>query len=371
MKVLFTGGGTAGHIFPIIAIIRQMKKNYPYGGFDFFYIGPRDKFAKELLQKEDVTIKTIFAGKLRRYFSLKNIIDFFKLPIGIIQAFYHIFVISPDVIFSKGGYGSIPTAISGRILMVPIFLHESDIVPGLSNKIVGKFAMEIFISFSIEETEYFPSEKKLCVGNPILDEILKGSKKEAKKEFGLRGNKPVVLIIGGSQGARKINNTILANLPRILENFEIIHQTGKNNFEQVKKEAKVILSDSLLECYHPVSFLAEQSLANAYAVANLVVSRAGAGSIFEISAVAKPSILIPLASSAQNHQVRNAYAYAKRGATLVIEEPNFKPNFILERMKYLFDRPDKMKLMSKRAEEFSRPNAARIIADYLVTYLSQ
>lgn len=371
MKVLFTGGGTAGHIFPIIAIIRQMKKNYPYGGFEFFYLGPKDNFIKDLLKKEDVEIKTVFAGKFRRYFSFKTLIDIFKLPIGIIQSFYYIFVISPDIIFSKGGYGSVPTAISGKILNVPIFLHESDIAPGLANKIVSKFAIEIFIAFSISETEYFPDHKKLCVGSPILSEITEGSKTEAKKTFNLKGDNPVLLILGGSQGAKKINDTILANLPAILEDFEVIHQVGKKNFEQVKKEAKVILTEKLSEDYCPISFLAEKELADAYAIADLVISRAGAGSIFEIAANGKPSILIPLANSAQNHQVRNAYAYNERGACLVIEEPNFKPHFILERIKYLFDRPEKMKEMSKRAKEFSRPDAARIVADYLVTYLTQ
>lgn len=371
MKVLFTGGGTAGHIFPIIAVIRQMKKNYPSVDFNFSYIGPKDKFAKEILEKENISVRAITAPKFRRYFSFSNIVDVFKFPICLVQSFYHVFVISPDLIFSKGGYGSVFPCLSGRILMVPIFLHESDIVPGLANKIISKFALEVFISFSINETEYFPPEKKLSVGNPILEEITKGSAERAEKKFQLTGEKPLVLILGGSQGARRVNDTILANLPAILKEFEIIHQTGKNNFEQIKKEAKVILSEELSKRYHPVSFFPEENLADVYAAADLVISRAGAGSIFEIAANKKPSILIPLAGSAQDHQVRNAYAYAKRGTALVIEEANFKPHFILERIKYLFSHPEKIKIMTERAEDFSRPNAARIIADYLICYLKQ
>ncbi|MBU3942671.1 undecaprenyldiphospho-muramoylpentapeptide beta-N-acetylglucosaminyltransferase [Patescibacteria group bacterium] len=371
MKILLTGGGTAGHIFPLIAVIRQMKKNYSYDGFDFFYIGPRDKEVKNMLEKEGVTVKTILAGKFRRYFSFSNILDLFKLPISIIQSFYYVFVISPDVIFSKGGYGSVTPALAGRILNVPIFLHESDVVPGLANKIVGNFAIEIFIAFSAEETEYFPAEKKLSVGNPILEEVINGDKKTAKKMFEIKGDKPVVLIIGGSQGAVKVNDTILANLPSILEEYEIIHQTGLKNFEQVKKEVRVILSKESQEYYHPTPFLKEKELANAYAIADLVVSRAGAGGIFEIAAVGKPSILIPLAGSAQDHQVRNAYAYAKKGAALVIEEPNFKPHFILERINHLFKNPEKMELMAEKAKDFARPDAARIVSDYLITYLTQ
>lgn len=371
MKIVFTGGGTAGHIFPIIAIVREIKKAYPYGGFEFFYLGPKDKFAERFLSKEEIKVKRILAGKLRRYLSFSNIIDVFKFPIGMIQAFYHIFVISPDIIFSKGGYGSIPTCFIGRILMVPIFLHESDICPGLANKIVSKFSLEIFISFSINETEYFPDKKKLSVGNPIRNGILEGSEREASKIFKTTGEKPIILILGGSQGAQKINDVFLAVLPQILESFEVIHQTGESNFSQVEREANLVVIESFKKYYHPVAFLNEKQLGDAYCLADLIISRAGAGSIFEISANKKPSILIPLATAAQNHQVRNAYAYAERGTALVIEETNFKPHFILERIKYLFARPKKLKEMSEKAKYFSRPDAARIVAEYLVTYLSQ
>ncbi len=371
MKILFAGGGTAGHIFPIIAIIRQIKKNYPRAGFEFFYLGPRDNFSKELLVKEGVKVKWVLAGKARRYLSFFNIIDLFKIPIGIFQAFHRIFIISPDLIFSKGGYGSIPSVIAGRILAVPIFLHESDVVPGLANRIASRFALEIFISFSIKETEYFPAKKMLSVGNPIREIILNGSKDEARKMFKLVGGKPLLLVIGGSQGSEIINDNLLVVLPDILKDFEIIHQTGISNFEEVKKEADLVIPKDLKKSYHPAPFLNEKELANAYALTKLVVSRAGSGSIFEIAATGKPGILIPLANAAQNHQVRNAYAYAERGAALVMEESNFKPYFIMSRIRQLFSQPEKLKRMSERANDFARPNAASIIAEYLVTYLTQ
>lgn len=371
MKILFTGGGTAGHIFPIVAIIREIRKNYPYGGFEFFYLGPKDEFSKELLLKEGVEVRRILAGKVRRYFSFKNVIDIFNLPIGILQAFYHIFIISPDLIFSKGGYGSIATSISGRVLMVPIFLHESDISPGLANRIVGRFALEIFISFPIKKTEYFPAKKMLSVGNPVRKDILKGSKAEAKKLFKLTEEKRVILILGGSQGAQRINDKILSVLPDILKDYEIIHQTGQRNFEQVRKEADVVITEDFKRYYHPFPFLNETEIANAYSAADLIVSRAGAGTIFEIALVGKPSILVPLSESAQNHQVKNAYAYAENGASLVIEEANFRPHFLLERIKNLFFQEERLKQMTDMAKEFSKPDAARIIAEYLVTYLNQ
>jgi len=371
MKILFTGGGTAGHIFPIIAVIRAIKENYPHEAFDFFYIGPKDNFAKEIFSKEGIETRTILAGKLRRYFSFKNIIDIFKLPIGILQAFYYVFVLSPDIIFSKGGYGSLPVIFTGWILQVPIFLHESDVSPGLANKIASKFALEIFISFSIKQTEYFPPKKMLSVGSPIRKEILSSSKQKAKRIFNLTGDKPLVLVLGGSQGAQRINDKLLVILPELLRNFEVIHQTGKANLEQVKKESGVTITRELQKYYHPMGFLTEEQFSSALMASDIIISRAGAGTIFEIAAAAKPSILVPLAGSAQNHQVKNAYAFAQNGATMVIEEVNFRPHFVLERIKYLSSQPKILEEMGKRAREFSRPEAARIIAEYLVTYLKQ
>jgi len=369
MKIIFTGGGTAGHIFPIIAIVREIKKVHPEKDIQFFYIGPKDKFASSLLFQEGVMIKTILAGKIRRYFSFKNIIDIiFKFPIGIIQSFFHIFVISPDLIFSKGGYGSLPAVISGWLLLTPIFLHESDVSPGLANKIAGKLSLEIFISFPIEKTEYFPAEKIISVGNPVREKILNGSIKEL---FKLTGEKPVILILGGSQGAKSINDKILLILSDLLQNFEVIHQTGEGNFNEVEKEAEVAIDKDLKKYYHLHSFLNEEELSSAYQAADLVVSRAGAGSIFEIAAVGKPGILVPLSRSAQNHQVKNAYVYAEKGAAIVLEEVNFTPHFFLERLKYLFSRPEKLQEMSKRAKEFSKPEANRVIAEYIIAYLGQ
>jgi len=372
MKIVFTGGGTAGHIFPIIAIIREIKRAHPQKNIHFFNIGPKDKFALSLLIREGVIIKTILAGKIRRYFSFENIIDIiFKFPIGIIQSFFHIYVISPDVIFSKGGYGSLPSVISGWVLQTPIFLHESDVSPGLANKIASKFSLEIFTSFPIEKTGYFPAKKMISVGNPLRKEIIEGSIERSKELFKLTGEKPVILILGGSQGAKKINDRILLILSELLQNFEIIHQTGQANFNQTKREVEVVVNESLRRYYHPFPFLNEKELSSAYQVAELIISRSGAGSIFEIAAIGKASILVPLSKSAQNHQIKNAYVFAKNGACIVMEERNFTPHFLLERLKYLFSEPKKLEKMGKKAKEFSKPDAARIIAEYIISYLTQ
>lgn len=372
MKIVFTGGGTGGHIFPIIAIYREIKRLYPDEKIQFLYLGPKDDFGMTLLSQEGIKVKPILAGKIRRYLSIKsvflNIIDvLFKIPLGIFQAFLILFFWAPDLIFSKGGYGSIPTVIAGHLLGVPVFMHESDIVPGMANRLLGKFAMEIFVSFP--RTEYLSPKKMILVGNPIRREILEGSKEKAKEIFKLSGEKPVILILGGSQGAQRINDVVLVTLPEMLKEFEVIHQVGMRDFERMKKETNVIIPEELKRFYHIFSFLNEEQLKHAYAVCELVVGRSGSGTIFEISALGKPSILIPLPEAAQNHQLKNAYAFAQNGATMVIESINLTPGFFLNRIKFLFSHPSEMEKMRKAGLEFARPRAARVIASYIVEYL--
>jgi UDP-N-acetylglucosamine--N-acetylmuramyl-(pentapeptide) pyrophosphoryl-undecaprenol N-acetylglucosamine transferase len=377
IKILFTGGGSAGHISPIVAVARSIKKKYKGQGLQLFYLGPKDGFSEKLLLQEGVEIKTILAGKIRRYFGLKillqNIFDIFlKMPIGFVQALFYVFVISPDVIFSKGGYGSLPVVTAGWLLLTPIFLHESDATPGLANRLVSRFSLEIFVSFPAEKTGYFPPQKMISVGNPVREEILAGGKEEKAKDlFKLSGEKPLLLVLGGSQGSQRINDVLLAIAPEILTQFELIHQTGENNFRQVVAESKVVIAENLQKYYHPFSFLEEEELKHALKAAQLVVSRAGSSTIFEIAAAGKAALLIPLPEAAQDHQLKNAYAYAQSGACQVIEQINLTPHFFLERIKYLFSRPDKLAEMQNSAKDFSRPQAADIIAEYIVEYLTQ
>lgn len=373
MKLLFTGGGTGGHIFPIIAVARELRR---LGlTWDFFYLGPKDDFASILLSQEGIKIKTILAGKIRRYFNgksiLQNIFDIlFKIPFGFLQSFFHIFILAPDIIFSKGGYGSLGPVLSGWLFQIPIVLHESDTAPGLANQLLSKFIPKILISFPAPQTESISEKKMVTVGNPIRIELLEGSKERAQKLFNLTYEKPIILIMGGSQGAEIINDTILEILPQILPEFELIHQTGEKNFEQVQKEAKVMVNPDLGKYYHPVGFLKEIELREVYAAADLILSRAGSGTIFEIAALGKPSILVPLAMAAQNHQAKNAYAYAydSKGATVVIEEANLTPHFLLEKIKYIFVVPGELEKMSKAAKSFAKPDSGRLIAEYLMNY---
>ncbi len=368
MKILFTGGGTAGHVFPILSVIREMKEIYPVKDLELFYLGPKDRYVPSLI-KEGVKTKIILSGKVRRYLSIKNFIDVFKLPIGFFQAFFWMFFKNPDIVFSKGGFGSAPVALAALFLHTPLFLHESDSAPGLASRITAYWAVEIFTSFP--KTEKLKKEKIICIGNPIKRSILNGETGQAKKIFDLIADKPLILIMGGSQGARVINETIVEVLAGLLEKFEIIHQTGKRHIAQVKKESDIILKDSLKPYYHPTPFLQEKELRHALQACQMVVSRAGSGALFEIAAASKPSIIIPLPSSAQNHQIKNAYQFSEITGAEVLEEQNLKPHFFLERIKYLFSQPQTLKSKAQQASLFARPKSAWIIANYLIEYLKQ
>jgi len=374
VKIIFTGGGTGGHTIPIVAVSRKLRElaREQKINLKMYYLGPKDRFGV-LIPEEGIKIFPVISGKLRRYISLssilKNLVDIFKIPIGIVEAFWLLFFICPDIVFSKGGYGSIPAVISAWALRIPILLHESDVSPGLTNRIISKLSSKIFVSFPPSQEEYFPKNKMIFVGNPIRESLLTGSAEEAKRLFNLVGDKPVILVLGGSQGSRRINDKILDGLPKFLENFEIIHQCGAENFQEVQKEAKVIIPDDLVQYYHPLPFLNERQLSDAYKVSSLIVSRAGSGSTFEIAALGKPSILIPLPEAAQNHQVKNAYAYASSGAAYVVEETNLTSNFLIEKIKYILAHPDEMEKMSQAALKFARPNAAYNIANDIINFL--
>ncbi len=374
MKILFTGGGTGGHVLPIIAVAREIRKFSPQTKVEFFYLGPRDDFSKLLLSQEGIYVKHVAAGKMRRYFTPKsffqNLLDLiFKTPLGIIQSFFYIFFLAPDLILSKGGFGSIPGVVAGWLLGTPIFLHEADSIPGLSNRILASFSREVFISF--RKTPYFSERKMILVGNPIRRELLEVEpKEEAKKLFKFHGEKPIILVLGGSQGAQRINDRLLDILPNFLKEFYVIHQCGEKNYSQVKAEAKAITKEWLEKSYRAFPFLKEDELKKAYSACDLVISRAGSGTIFEIAAFGKPSILVPLPESAQGHQVKNAYTYAEKGAAIVLEEANFTSRFVLEKLRFLFSNPQELEKMSKAAREFAKPLAGKTMAGYILTFLN-
>jgi len=363
MRILFTGGGTGGHIYPLIAIKNTFDKNNREHSFS--YIGP-DGFVKSAFENKNIKCKFILAGKLRRYFSLVNIIDLLKIPIGLIQSLWHLFWIMPDVIFSKGGYGSIPVVLAGWIYRIPIIIHESDTVPGLANRISAPLAKKIIISFE-ETRKYFPKNKIVVAGNPVREELIQGNVEQAQKIFKLNLKTPTVLIMGGSQGAQRINELVLNVLPRLLKKTELIHICGKTNFNNIEKEAKKILEDSpeLLNQYHLYPFLKEE-LKHAFSASDIIISRASAGAIFEIAAIGKPAILIPLSTSAANHQTKNTQVLSRAGGAIVLEEGNLTVNMFLNTILDLLNNPEKMKTMEEKNKLFYRPETNQRIVQEII-----
>lgn len=366
MRILFTGGGTGGHLFPIIAVAREIKhiaEEKHILNIQLYYIGP-DDFARQEFKDEQIFSFAVWSGKIRRYVSWRNITDAFKLTIGILHAAWKLFVIMPDTIFSKGGYGAIPALVAGRIFRIPIIIHDSDAVPGVVSTWSGRFAKRIAVSYA-SAGAFFPREKTALTGVPVRKRILGGNPDEARELFGIYSKDPVLFFIGGSQGAQKINDALIGILSELLKTYEIIHQTGTVNYEDVWLETRSIEEKAPKGKYHPIAFLVEPQLRAAYTIADLVISRASSG-IFEIAAAGKPSILIPIKKSAQDHQRENAYQYAKIGAAVVVEEDNLTPHLLLNEIEKLIGDRERLQKMSEAAQKFARVDAATLIAEEIL-----
>ncbi len=368
MKIVFTGGGTGGHFYPIIAVAQKVnqiidKENIVKTKLYYISDNPYDK---ELLFENRLLFEEIKAGKIRAYFSFKNFFDIFKTIIGVINALYKMFTIYPDVVFGKGGYASFPVIFAAKILRIPVLIHESDSVPGRVNKWAGHFAKRIAISYK-ETVDYFPKDKVAWTGHPIITEIEHpASKKEAFSYFKLESSLPVILILGGSQGAELINNTILDALPRLIKNFQIIHQTGVKNFKNVNKRAQVILSSSQKKVrYLSFPFLNSLAMKMAAGSATIIISRAGS-TLFEIASWGIPSIIIPITTSNGDHQRKNAFNYAHVGACVVIEEMNMTANILSSEIERIVNDKIIWNKMAQRAKAYYKPNAAYKIARELV-----
>ncbi len=368
MRVVLTGGGSGGHIFPLIAVAKKIEEKAKERGIsevEFLYIGPRFGMeSDEIFKHAGIKYKYILAGKIRRYKSgiFMNIFDIFvSIPVGIIQSFWHLFWFMPEVIFSKGGYGSVPVMIVGWIYNIPVrMIHESDSVVGLANKFLSFFATKIGIAFK-KAALSFPLEKTALVGVPVRENLCHEDKEEAKRIFEINSERDVILVFGGSQGSKKINDTLLSALPELLEKYEVIHITGGKHYQYVKEASKPIVKENE-RYYHPFPFLTEE-MGYALSLADLVIARSGASTIFELAACQKASILVPLKNSAQNHQRENAYEYAKSGGTIIIEEENLTPHILITRIKEVLDDKKNKKRMETNAGTFAIPNSAEIIAN--------
>ena len=322
-RIILTGGGTAGHVTPNIALIPKLRDL----GYDIQYIGSYNGIEKELLEPFGIPYHGISSGKLRRYFSVQNFTDPFRVIKGFSEARKLIKDLKPDVIFSKGGFVSVPVVLAGKRCKVPVIIHESDMTPGLANKIAIPSAVKVCCNFP-ETLDSLPKGKAVLTGSPIRQELLSGNKIAAMDMCGFTADKPVILVIGGSLGSVIVNNAVRKSLPRLLEKFQIIHLCGKGKTDDSLNDTKG---------YCQFEYIRDE-LRDIFALADIVISRAGANAICELLALRKPNLLIPLSAKAsRGDQILNARSFEHQGFSMVIEEENLTEDSLVSSVLDLYE----------------------------------
>jgi UDP-N-acetylglucosamine--N-acetylmuramyl-(pentapeptide) pyrophosphoryl-undecaprenol N-acetylglucosamine transferase len=373
IRIMLTGGGSGGHVTPLLAVVEELETLAVEDKLflEVIYSGPRDIFSAEFEERHIKTSYTI-GGKLRRYFSLWNIVDIPKIALAFLFALWKLYFLMPDVVFSKGGTGALPIVVAAWFYRIPVIIHESDAVPGVTNLLSARFASRVGVSFEVAKNFFNPAITAV-VGTPIRASLIRGiiAKEAAKEQLGFLPNEPMILVQGGSQGSRTINNLIITSLADLLKLTAVLHQTGKENFAEVESLTRAALLEMSVEVerkhpYKAVAYFDEHMTTWALAAADLVVTRAGSTSIYEVAAFGKPAIVIPLTGAASDHQRANAYEYAKSGAAVVIEEENLLGKILLHEMSQILQSPQKQELMSKAALNFYKPAAARAIAEEIL-----
>ncbi len=378
MKIVFTGGGTGGHFYPIIAVAQKLNEildREKIENVELFYMST-EPYDEQLLSDNRITFRRVTAGKLRTYFSFENFTDIFKTAWGVVKAIFQMFVLYPDVVFSKGGFASFPVLVAARFFRIPIIIHESDSAPGRVNSWSGKFAQKIALSYA-DAAQYFPAGRTALTGNPIREDIIRPTGKDAFMELGLDSRIPVLLVLGGSQGAQKINSQMVTLAPRLVKNYQVIHQAGESNVAEVQMLINGLLTRGPYERgegntnasrYRVYGYLSSEMMRLSAEIATVVVSRAGSA-IFEIAAWGKPAILIPITESNADHQRKNAFAYARAGGAVVVEEANLAPNILMAEIDNLIADEARRIQMIESAKTFARTDAAEKIAEQIVSVL--
>ncbi len=326
-KIVLTGGGSAGHVTPNIALIPALKEK----GYEIYYIGSYNGIEKKLIADYGIPYYGIATGKLRRYFDPKNFSDPFRVIKGFGEAKKILKEIQPDIVFSKGGFVSVPVVKAARACKIPFVLHESDMTPGLANKLCLPGATKVCCNFP-ETIEKLPAEKAVLTGTPIREELMRGSAEAGKKLCGFTDDKPVLMVIGGSLGAQSVNETVRYALPRLLPTFNVVHLCGKEKMDNLKLS---------VPGYKQFEYVKED-LKDIFAMADVVVSRAGANSICELLALRKPNILIPLSTkSSRGDQILNAESFKKQGFSIVIDNEELDEDILVESVFDMFENKDK------------------------------
>ena len=322
-RIVFTGGGTAGHVTPNIALFPQLKEK----GYDIHYIGSYDGIEKRLIEDFRIPYYGISTGKLRRYFDVKNFSDPFRVIKGFMEAKKILKTLKPDIVFSKGGFVSVPVVRAAASRKIPCIIHESDMTPGLANKLSMSAATKVCCNFP-ETLELLPEGKAILTGSPIRQELLSGDKFKALDFLGFTSDKPVILVVGGSLGAVAVNKAVRSILPELLKSYQVIHLCGRGKLDQSLKS---------LKGYAQFEYVKEE-LKDFFALTDIVISRAGANAICELLALHKPNLLIPLSANAsRGDQILNARSFERQGFSIVLEEESMTDTALCDAVESLYE----------------------------------
>lgn len=333
-RIILTGGGTAGHVTPCIALLPELQKE----GFDIQYIGSYHGIERKLIEECKIPYHGISSGKLRRYFDPKNFSDPFKVLKGYFEAGRLMKELKPDIVFSKGGFVTVPVVLAAKKHNIPVIIHESDITPGLANKLALPSATRVCANFP-ETVKYLPENKAVLTGTPIRKELFAGNKLKGLDFCGFTANKPVILVIGGSTGSRVINEVVRGMLPTLLRDYQVIHLCGKGNLDEHFEETAGYVQYEYIN----------DELSDLFAASDLIISRAGANAICEILALRKPNILIPLSAAAsRGDQILNAESFERQGYSFVLKEEEMSISSLLEAITTIMEKKqDYINAMSK------------------------
>lgn len=368
MKILFTGGGTGGHFYPIIAVAEALNeevRNRRLLEPQLYYAAP-DPYDREMLVAQNITFVPTSAGNMRGSNPFFNVIGYIKTGWGVLRSIIRIFFLYPDVVFGTGGYASFPSLLAAKLFKIPVVIYATDADPSRVNKWAGSFAAKIAISYP-ESSSFFPKDKVAFTGNPVRKSLLIPAREGAYEFLKLKKELPVLLVLGGSSGAQTLNEVILSALPQLVAKYQVVHQTGESNIQDVEGRAKVVLAENTNAAnYKPFGYLNDLAMRMSAGVASLVISRAGSGGIFEIATWGIPSILVPIPEPISHDQGKNAFAYARTGAAIVIEQNNLTAGLLLSEIERIFSSEEQKHKMSAAARSFARPDAAKSIANALL-----
>jgi UDP-N-acetylglucosamine--N-acetylmuramyl-(pentapeptide) pyrophosphoryl-undecaprenol N-acetylglucosamine transferase len=369
MRVLISGGGSGGHIYPALAVATQLQETY---NAQILYLGSDDGLETDLVPAAGLRMVVVKAGKLQRFVSWRTLVGVARVPVGMLQALSIVRAFRPDAAFTSGGYVAVPAGLAARLNRVPLLMHQQDVPPNLSNRLIAPLATRISVAFA-DSLHYFPAHKTVQLGNPVRQAILEARQttpEQAREQLGLAAERPLLLVTGGSQGARHLNQTLCRALPTLLEQCQVLHISGKNLFDETRALAESALADldaGTRQRYRLVPYLSEQ-MPLALQAATLVVCRSGAATLSELAALSKPAILVPLPPAlGGSPQEANAAMFGQKKAAEVIRDTDLSPEILAQRVQECINAPEHLQTMAQAAGSMAKPEATREIVQAIAS----